>query len=651
VIRAASVIRRKLLLYGAWLVVVVLSLVLCVGDCHAQSMQTESLSLGELSRGYVQSQAKLRSFLKELQTDARLQDADRQTQLESLLLAIESPSTDRRRFLFPGRPSLLWNSLQASVATQFLLPNDVRKETLKEAANQLFAELRSMADNAETANDKSQAFPIRWHETMLRRSFEEVIGAKLEGVSALDKQLESHVASLSIPKNFAKAFANHPKMLWPAASYSVLKTTHFEIASQAGTKPTQDIAELSEFAYAVWKLVFPSLWCSSKRETPGFQEAQSERFSIAIFRDRASYVKALKQQQSNIELSTGYYDPNRKIAIFYWDGAKTTDTILHELAHQFFFEAVRSPVQLDTDRGAGYWIVEGIAAFMESTSVRACGRGSIVDVGGWDSPRAQAGRYRRLHDEYWQEWSEFGSADGKSFRSSKEIQAWYSQATGLAHFWMDSSCEMSERMIRYLESVYRGTADISLLGYATDDEVRAHYDLFLRQFPGWRARTFFPKRNEIVLSRCDVTFSDLAEWTAECRKLKWLDLSYTRVDDRFLLDEASNSKGSWEIARLNLESTSVSDRTVRVLAQMNGLAELDLSRTPITDKGLLELRANKTIRTLWLDGCAITDASIPVLESMTVLEGLHVAGTQITAQGWDGLLKKKPILGKKSSRP
>jgi hypothetical protein len=98
-----------------------------------------------------------------------------------------------------------------------------------------------------------------------------------------------------------------------------------------------------------------------------------------MFRKVWKWAGSFRTTERNIGISTGFYDPNRKMALFYWDGQKTMETVVHELAHQFFFEASSQDVALDTDNGPGFWIIEGIALYMESMSTRACGAGILAD--------------------------------------------------------------------------------------------------------------------------------------------------------------------------------------------------------------------------------------------------------------------------------
>jgi len=123
--------------------------------------------------------------------------------------------------------------------------------------------------------------------------------------------------------------------------------------------------------------------------------------------------------------------------------------------------------------------------------------------------------------------------------------------------------------------------------------------------------------------------------------MDWLDVSFSLVDDRWLLDAADYP---WQIGRLNLESTAASDAAMPAIAAMKELKELDLTACHVTDEGVSALREHPTLRQLWLGRTQITDASIDVLLSLPRLDRLTVDGSGISPAGWKRILEKKPYL-------
>jgi hypothetical protein len=568
-----------------------------------------------------------------LKPDAIVSNAfEKQATALGLLTKLQPPR--RHRFILPD--CVVSNRANA-LALDKLFRSKSDVNVYLESIDQLSAALEQASREASAKGDFQHQYQMAWNALGLRA---------LVPPGASTKQPKNQV------KHTPKSFVNHPKTLWPAGSYSVLTTSNFEIASQASTKQTEEIGEVCERTYAIWKQLFFDYWSDGKSPVGLEASSSTAKFSVAVFRDKAAYAKALRAEP-NISISTGYYDPNRKIALFYWDGSKTLPTVVHELVHQFFFEASKQPVSLNTDNDAGYWVVEGIALYIESLSVQSVGGALIVDVGGWDAARFQAGRYRRLHDQFWIPWDEFRSSSGQAFRRNRDIAAWYSQAAGLTHLWMDSSHENRRAMSSYIASVYAGKENPSLLGNMNnDDTLREAYDRFLitstRDEP---IRPFFSERKEAVLSRCDVNTDTMLSWPDSYRSTTWLDVSFCPIDDTLFLDGNAKREPAWNIGRLNAESTLMTDRSLQAISEMTDLTELDLSNCRITDVGLEALKDHKSLKILWLNECPVTDQSIEIFLRLPQLEQLHVRGSKISLAGWTTLVTQRPRLKKSSTGP
>jgi hypothetical protein len=218
---------------------------------------------------------------------------------------------------------------------------------------------------------------------------------------------------------------------------------------------------------------------------------------------------------------------------------------------------------------------------------------------------------------------------------------------------MDGTPEQRRSLVKYIQSVYAGKEEAALLGELnTDEKLRTAYDRFLVLGPTAVAtRPFFAIRKEAVLTRCDVTTKQILEWPIGFRSSTWLELSFTQVDDELFVGNTDPVEPPWNVRRLVLESTNVTDRSLDTLSQMKDLQELDLSNCKVTDTGIATLRGNKSIKTLWLTNCDIRDASIDVLLSISQLESIHLKGTKISPEGWERLLNARPRLKGKSERP
>ena len=564
--------------------------------------------------------------------------------ISAFRMLLDFSPKDRHRFVLPRQIDTA--KANSERVKKLFDPKDDWTEFQK-SFDSLVDAVDQAADSAESKREWEAGFRLRWQLAGLTSLLPASANARQPRKPAWthSEALESN----PVPR---RAFANHPRTLWPASSYSAVNTPHFEIASQSDPKSTLEVAVLCEQSFAVWKQLFFKVWSNDQAIAPKYAEALDHKFSVVLFRNREAYGKALRSVPG-IGISTGYYDPNQKTAFFYWEGTKTPSTVVHELTHQFFYEASAKPIALDTDRGLGFWVIEGVALYMESMSTRTCGGGLIADVGGWDSPRLQAGRYRRLHDKYWVPWDEFHSADGQRMRSDPDIRAWYSQATGLAHLFLDGTNEQRQSFAQYIDSVYANNESTAVLGELNDDgKLKEAYDRFLISGPSMQlSRPFFNNRREAVLSRSRLTSQQIMDWPIEFRTTPWLDLSFSQIDDELFVVEGKSVTPSWNVQRLNLESTKVTDISMPSIAESRNLSELDLSNCAITDAGLVALKDHKSLRALWLNQCDVSDNSIAILLSIPQLEAVHLMKTKVSPIGWGRLMTVKPRLKGKSTGP
>jgi hypothetical protein len=459
----------------------------------------------------------------------------------------------------------------------------------------------------------------------------------------------------------AKATQRHSLVGWSAGSYGLTVSPHFAIATQGSAKQASDIAKLCEQTYSIWQQVFFSHWCRpeslqrSLASKVALRSPDLPKFQVIVYRNRDAYLKQLQQIEPNVAVSTGYYSPKWKAVFCYWDETTSVATLRHELTHQFFSQASGEETLLPEQLPSDFWIVEGLALYMESIQIESTAGFDIATLGGWDAMRLQPARYRRLHDESWIPWDEFRRADNQRFRSGDEIKLWYTQAAGLTHFWMDRKADERQAFIEYALSVYRGNPRPALLVEAQDDErLRRAYDQFLTlSTESLRSGPQASSVKDVVLSRCPVSPEELLGWPETRRKLDWFDLSFSKVDDRLFLEPLeSPSPSLWDVRRLNVESTQVSDASISVIAMMPRLEELDLSRCHVTDAGLEKLRGHKALKTLWLTGnVGISDQGLGVLGSLPRLEMTDLVGTSVTEAGWKKLLAKSPRLRRKNTSP
>jgi hypothetical protein len=92
----------------------------------------------------------------------------------------------------------------------------------------------------------------------------------------------------------------------------------------------------------------------------------------------------------------------------------------------------------------------------------------------------------------------------------------------------------------------------------------------------------------------------------------------------------------WEGIAIKLKGAQVTDDPVRCLKTLGRVAELDLSRSSITDDQLAKLNeqdVGTVILKLDLSQTAVTDAGLEKLTDLYVLQNLKLVGTKVTQAG------------------
>lgn len=479
--------------------------------------------------------------------------------------------------------------------------------------------------------------------------------------SSYVKSIVSSIPYSFVDKSFltvqSRATNPHPIMRWPAQAYARVESPHFEVSTQGSVALASNIAILAEQTYAVWQQAFVPAWCephsleSAVLDGQALQSAsnrlEGNRLKIALFKNRDQYLRGLRDIQPNIGISTGFYHPDSRTVFCYWDETVSAQVLRHEITHQLFSEAgVWDPLVVEQMLG-NFWVIEGIALYMESMQIDPAIRCDRVTLGGWDAPRLQPARYRRLHDEYWIPLEEFKKASSQTFQQGDAIRQHYSQAAGLTHFWMDHSIDSRVSLVDFICGVYRQEPVSKNLLYTDDtDQLRAQYDTFLLSAAKHSRRLPpRPATRDIVLSRCEIDSDLVLSWPAkQGQKFDWLDLAFTKVDDRMWTEASS---GRWDTRRLNLEGTGVSNDSIAAIASINRLEELDLSTCKVSGDGLEPLRGHRSLRKLWLTGTDVTDELVDLLVSITRLEEVDLTGTQFTDGGRKELARRIPKLRRK----
>ncbi len=502
-------------------------------------------------------------------------------------------------------------------------------------AQYLFHRARSLS----AEGNEQEAFLTLWH--VLREDPSQVDAKRILGRLATATTSQPRVRRINV---------RHAEFGWPAKSYSRIETPNFQLTTRAGKKESVELARQLETFYALWQQVFYPLWAR-----PGFIEKKlsgsytpwkpsRDEIEVVLLRDREDYLDFLGVAEKNIGVSVGYYRPQARKSFFY-PAPNSSATLFHELTHQLLAEATHIGAQVDVGSDRDFWLVEGIALYMESLA----NRGNYWTLGGVESPRLQTARYRAVRDGFWPAWSEFTAGSMDSWKQDPNIARLYTHAAGLTHVFLDGldgQPGSREAWMRSLTSVYQGRGDFGELWKRLGGDDRAaqrHYQAWMTLADSdIQALSATGRRvSDLVLAGSQLSnesWQSLAQQTG----LTWLDVSFSnaRSEDLRWISELKS------LRRLSVEGTRVDGKLLPHVAQLPNLAELDLSGCAIDDQALRQLSGNRSIRTLWLTGTQVTEDCLETLASCPNLQFCDIAETAIEPESWEAFLRSHPHLAR-----
>jgi Protein of unknown function (DUF1570)/Leucine Rich repeat len=442
----------------------------------------------------------------------------------------------------------------------------------------------------------------------------------------------------------------HPKYGWPAGKYWRHETPHYSIATSTSVKQAIELGQKMEELHALWRQAFFSFWTNQpalEHRFGGGREAlvkEPKKLDVVLFQDRKEYVAVLQPGEPKIELTTGIYLDKQQAVFLYAGDEKQAATWFHEATHQLFQEIDRFPPE--PGNKGNFWMVEGLALYMESLARHQTSGGSYWTLGGWESDRLQFARYRGLSGDFVLPLEKLAAMTRADLQASKDIRKIYSQSAGFSHYLMDAQGGIyREPTVAVFRALYAGrntAGELEKLLGASSAELDRDYLQFLQVTDADLAQLPNPQRiRNLSLGRTKVTDKGLAR-LAPCQNLDWLDLSGTQITDTGL----ASLQDCTALTQLFLEGTNISDESLKVLGRLSNLEELDLSAVPITDDGLTHLASLKKLKILHLTNSPISDAGLAHLKSLSSLESLETGGTKVTAAGLANLRSVLPKLQK-----
>ena len=238
-------------------------------------------------------------------------------------------------------------------------------------------------------------------------------------------------------------------------------TEHFEIRTNHSLQRGVELGRALEDYHRFFVREFAGFF-NTKQQMQALFDAgskdlrgQGRRHRINYYRARKEYIAALKRKQSNVEVTNGLYLPGDRIAYFYDDPnnpAGILGTMFHEVTHQLLGESARSIREVG--ERSNFWIVEGIACYMESFSRE----GGQFTVGDPLHSRIHWARVRLIEQDFFIPMAQITILGRREFQfgsDAKTLEKTYSQVSGMVHFFLHAQDgAYREAFIAHLAQVY-----------------------------------------------------------------------------------------------------------------------------------------------------------------------------------------------------
>ena len=228
-----------------------------------------------------------------------------------------------------------------------------------------------------------------------------------------------------------------------------IETDHFLIRTNHSLERGVEVGVLLEKFHRFFRREFAAVFDTPQQMQKLFEGGSGSRRSqrrheVHYYQSRSEFVLRLRDKQPGIERSNGLYMPRDRTtyAFFSADLAANEETLLHEVTHQLLSESqLRVP---EVGREANFWLIEGIACYLESFEVDERGR---VRVGDPRHIRIRNARDRLLAMNFFvplRKFTELGMWAYQHPPNGDTLSGYYSQGSGLTHFFL-----------HYEEGIYR----------------------------------------------------------------------------------------------------------------------------------------------------------------------------------------------------
>ena len=242
---------------------------------------------------------------------------------------------------------------------------------------------------------------------------------------------------------------------------------HFHVRSNHSLERAVEISVELERFYDYFVREFSAVFMTPQQMTSllkgGADVVSSKRHHVHYYRTQKEYQERLIKKQPEAAFSNGLYRPDDRIAHFFdrpGENDVVAETMYHEVTHQILSESARKTVGLDNWVGGDFWLVEGLACYLESFRPQ----GRTGEVGDPRHPRIAWARKFLVEDGFHVPLERFTGLTQLEYQCAdmlngperiRRLQQHYSQAAGVTHFFMHyRDREYREALIEYLAQIY-----------------------------------------------------------------------------------------------------------------------------------------------------------------------------------------------------
>ncbi len=240
-----------------------------------------------------------------------------------------------------------------------------------------------------------------------------------------------------------------------------VRTDHFRVRTNHSLERGVEVARKLEDFHQLFFQVLAGFFTTREQARKLIEDASKppqppDPFDVFYFRSRAEYVAFLKTKtDQQVEITNGMFFPSTGVAYFF-DDPEAVDpdaTLYHEATHQILSGARPKADQIGVT--ANFWLVEGIACYMESFRREGEGDESRFSVGRPDHKRLISAKANLLDDNYFIPLDELAGLGMNDFQRHQQIRKNYSQSAAMTHFFLHyDSGRYREALVEHLSDLY-----------------------------------------------------------------------------------------------------------------------------------------------------------------------------------------------------